>query len=121
MARAVNAYQLTKLERLWLNLTCRRKNYKSQLFFGKYLDVKQAVDPSLILWENLGSSIWHRAYRIVIITFVSCLLLSVTLMINVYTQYKERELKAYNSQIQCDPSITIDPSAALIDYNKGSN
>jgi len=42
-------------------------------------------------------------------------------MINLYTQYKERELKAYNPQIQCDPAISIDPSAALADYNKGVN
>ena len=121
MARAVNAYQLNSFERLWLDLTCRRGKYKSRNFLDRYLDVKQAVDPSLILWENLGSSIWHRAQRVVVITFVSFLLLCITLMINVYTQYKERELKAYNPQIQCDPTISIDPSAALVDYDKGAN
>ena len=42
-------------------------------------------------------------------------------MINVYTYYKERELKAHNPQIQCDPAISIDPSAALVDYDKGAN
>ena len=42
-------------------------------------------------------------------------------MINVYSQKKANELKKYNSQIQCDPSIKIDPAAALADYNKGEN
>ena len=40
MARAVNAYSLHPLERLWLYLTLRFQNYKDKLFLSKYLDVK---------------------------------------------------------------------------------
>jgi len=96
MARAVNAYQLHSLERFWLFATCRIKNYEDKLFITKYLDVKQAVDPSLILWENLGSSMWVRAQRVSLIAIVAFLLLCITLMINLYTQKKANELKVYN-------------------------
>jgi len=85
MARALSAYRLHRLERIWLYFTFRFDSYKDKLFLEKYLDIKQAVDPSLILWENLGSSIWARARRIVIIAIVAFLLLSVTLMINLYS------------------------------------
>lgn len=85
MARILNAYSLTRVERLWLYITCRWKNFSDKLFYGSYLDVKKAIDPSLILWENLGSSMWWRALRIVFIAIVAALLLSVTLIINVYS------------------------------------
>lgn len=53
------------------------------------------MEPDLILWENLGFSMKQRAIRIVLIAVTVILLLSVTVMINLYAAKKTDELKAY--------------------------
>lgn len=66
---------------------------------GNYLDVTRAVDPSLILWENLGSSGIQRFFRAVFILIIAAFLLCVTLLINLYSAKKGNDLKASNPQI----------------------
>ena len=74
VARAEQAYMLSAWSRCWLWVTCRSKRYRDKQLLGKYLSVKRAIDPSLILWENLGYSQKERILRTTITSVVALIL-----------------------------------------------
>lgn len=74
VARAEQAYMLSSWTRGWLWLTCRSKQYREKYFLGNYLRVKKAIDPSLILWENLGYTRKERFIRTSITSVVAIIL-----------------------------------------------
>ena len=58
-ARLVQAYNESRVSRCCTSCCCccvDKATYKRKLFHKKWLDVEKAVEPSLILWENLGLS-----------------------------------------------------------------
>lgn len=63
-----------------------KKGYKSKLFKGRFLNVEQAVEPSLILWENLGITSFKRCLRISISTLVAIVLLIITTLLILYVK-----------------------------------
>lgn len=67
--------------RAWLWLTCRSKVYKNKFFNGKYLSVQKAIDPSLILWENLGVSQKERLIRTLFTTLLGIILVCLVIAI----------------------------------------
>jgi len=68
-ARAKEIYSKTIFTRFWLYITCRENEYRSTYLLDRYLKVRKAEEPTLILWENLGYNMVHRAWRII---FTSC-------------------------------------------------
>jgi len=62
-------------------MTCRSKRYKDKEMLGKYLSVKRTIDPSLILWENLGYSQKERLFRTLITSIVALILVCAVIAI----------------------------------------
>ena len=55
--RLIQAYTQSRVSLCCTACCCccvDKKTYKRKLFHGKWLKVEQAVEPSLIIWENLG-------------------------------------------------------------------
>ena len=61
---------------------CSSKRYQHLILQGKFLKVKEARDPSLILWENLGFTTFEQSMRIFVSSIVGILLLVITAVIN---------------------------------------
>ena len=75
----MNAYNKTRTYRcctFYCSDCCvDKKTYRRKLFHNKWLSVTQAVEPSLIMWENLGLTKKGRCIRVIFISFISLLLL----------------------------------------------
>jgi len=83
------------------------------LFHGKWLKVEQAVEPSLINWENLGLSQTQRCCRISFATIVSVLLLCATTLGILYAKVQENQLT--QKSVTCNASVEITQASALAD------
>jgi len=66
------------------------------LFEGRYLKVKRATDPSLILWENLGYTMTARAVRTLFTTIVAFLLVCVVIALNVYQRTADDAINKFS-------------------------
>jgi len=71
---------------------CDTENVKHLAFGKKILKVEEAIDPSLILWENLGSSIFERRLRMLFTSFLCLIILIITCLINLYAVTADTEL-----------------------------
>ena len=83
-----------------------KKTYRRKLFHKKWLQVDQAVEPSLIMWENLGITRKARCFRITIASFISLLLLLTTTLLILYVKVWETELKSDKITCASDSEIT---------------
>lgn len=63
--------------------------------------MEQAVDPSLILWENLGSSKQERNVRIFVTGIIAFLLLLLVANINLLQSVADAEIQKSFPQIEC--------------------
>jgi len=70
-----------------------KKSYKEKLFHGRWLKVDQAIEPSLILWENLGVSRKNRCLRILGRIIISIILVIATTTFILYVKIYEDDLK----------------------------
>eukprot|EP00981_Chlorochromonas_danica_P004112 scaffold801_cov178-Ochromonas_danica.AAC.17 len=57
---------------------------------GKYLLVKEAPEPSVIIWENLSFSSWMRHRRRVLTTFMAFLLIGISLIMVFSSKYLQQ-------------------------------
>jgi len=105
-ARFVNAYQMTSLSRFIFGLSCccciNKESYERKLFFGKWLKVREAIDPTLILWENLGISQKERCLRITLKGIISAILVLATTLFILYAKIYESNVN--ENQVICDES-----------------
>lgn len=54
-ARFKQAYNMNKLQRLWVTVCCccaDKESFYRKLFHGRFLQVESAMEPSLIMWEH---------------------------------------------------------------------
>lgn len=63
---------------------------------GHYLNVKSARDPSLILWENLGSGKIDRTFRIGFTTLLGFILLLITASINLWGATVDKSVQEFS-------------------------
>jgi len=93
----IKAYNESRCRLCFLRTACDccadKRDYKKKLFQGKFLKVERAVEPSLIIWENLGISKKQRCCRIVCSTFIAFLLLLATTLLILYVKIQEIDLK----------------------------
>lgn len=119
-ARLLNAYNKSKCSLCCTACCCFNKTskqaYKKKLFHGDWLKVDEAVDPSLINWENLGLSRKARCVRITCLSFVAIILLVATTLAILYAKVKESEMKQDN--ITCSADSDITQEMALIDSQR---
>ena len=87
--RLIQAYTQSRVSLCCTACCCccvDKKTYKRKLFHGKWLKVEQAVEPSLIIWENLGFTAQARCCRITFATIISLLLLFATTLLILYVK-----------------------------------
>jgi len=63
---------------------------------GYQLKVDKAIEPTLILWENLGFSMKHRCIRTLLTTFICLLFMTATLFIMMYMKEVEYDIQTFN-------------------------
>lgn len=100
--RAINAYKVGSCRRWCLtNLCCQGGRFKSKMFMGKWLRVKEAKAPDIIKWENLRSSRSERCFRALGTSLLSLLLIAGTFVLLLVAQYYQKEMQSYSPQIEC--------------------
>jgi len=97
--RAKNVFTQSLPARCWLKCTCRGSRYREKLFENKYLKVSSAMDPSLILWENLGYSQQARTVRVAVTSFIAFLLLVICSLINLYGADSDESIQSFSPQV----------------------
>jgi len=84
--------------------------------YGKLPHVDEARDPSLILWENLGTRRFERFFRILFTSIIACILLLCTALINLLAVTADTKIQAFSPQVECADSASITAEQALNDY-----
>jgi len=69
--------------------------------------VNEARDPSLILWENLGTRKFERFFRILFTTIIALALLLITAVINLFAADADERIQAFSPQVECVDSASI--------------
>ena len=111
-ARLITAYGTSRSSRClaaWCCAGCVDKDeYRHKLFHKRWLRVEQAVEPSLINWENLGLTMCQRRVRWVIgVLFALALLLLATICIT-YVKVEQDSLSQDTPVCASDTAITRD-------------
>ena len=78
--------------------------------------MEEAVEPSLINWENLGLSKQARCCRITFASIIALVLLLATTLFILYAKVKENELKL--DKIVCSSTVQITEAEAVENYSK---
>mmetsp|Transcript_18073 Transcript_18073/g.13020 ORF Transcript_18073/g.13020 Transcript_18073/m.13020 type:complete len:134 (+) Transcript_18073:1773-2174(+) len=97
-------------------LCCCSKRYKHKYFFSRWLRVTPAIDPSLILWENLGFTRRQRNMRIVFTSIVTIILIACAATAIIFAKEIDKDLQEISPQVACDANIDITQSMAYYDY-----
>ena len=96
-ARLKSAYNHSRLSVCCTRCCCSccvdKKTYRRKLFSGQWLKVEQSVEPSLIIWENLGLSLKNRCIRTTGAALISLILLLATTLLILYVKVFETDLK----------------------------
>mmetsp|Transcript_20514 Transcript_20514/g.25230 ORF Transcript_20514/g.25230 Transcript_20514/m.25230 type:complete len:128 (+) Transcript_20514:1742-2125(+) len=117
-ARMIKAYDTSRCW-LWLmrclcDCCVDKSEYRHKLFKGRYLRAEQAVEPTLILWENLGVTKKQRCFRIFLSSLFAIMLLLATTFLILYVKIQENELK--QDQVRCTLAEEITREQALSDH-----
>ena len=119
-ARLKSAYNYSRMSVCCTRCCCccvDKETYNRKLFHGQWLKVEQSVEPSLIIWENLGLSMKNRCLRTTGTALISLLLLLATTLLILYVKVFETDLK--QDDVICGTagsSITL--NEAWTDYQK---
>ncbi|CDW73927.1 UNKNOWN [Stylonychia lemnae] len=116
--RALQAYEDGYLTRLFGKyLCCKYWDYKQKKFLDKWIKVKPAKSPDIILWQNLKVGNCQRFGRIMIITFVTLILMIITFLILIIAKKFENQAEEYSPQIDC-PDTEVSQQDAYLDQQK---
>lgn len=121
-ARLVRAYNWS-----WTRIFCHKiccccvdkKGYKRRLFHGKFLRVEEAIEPSLINWENLDLSKAQRFCRTFVATIFAIILLVGTTGLISWAKVQENDLKL--DSITCSTEVEITELQAVEGYDKSND
>jgi hypothetical protein len=87
-----------------------------KLFFERWLQVEHAINPSLIMWQNLGYSKVDRCFRIILTSLVSLILIVATMFVVLGQSAINTQINQISPQINCvdqDPSpYTLESATA---------
>ena len=78
--------------------------------------MKEAPEPSVILWKNLSVGRFNRFTRTVIVTFITALLLACSVTGIVITKYYQDQYSSKYNLNSCG-DITVTMTQAFIDYS----
>jgi hypothetical protein len=63
--------------------------------------VNRAVDPTLILWENLGYSKKSRYLYMLLTSLIALILICACIIINLYGRVADNEIQKFSPQVEC--------------------
>lgn len=108
-------FEATKVS--WFNRTFRAKKFEAKQFRGTFLNIKEAPEPDVIIWENQHIGDFSRMLRTGLVTFITVILLIASfggIIISKY--YQDQAAKEYDVSICGKEVITI--TEAYQDYLK---
>ena len=85
------------------------------MFHNKWLIVDRAIEPSLIMWENLGYGRRDRCLRIICTTIIAMILLTFTVLIILVIRTQESDLHDFTPEINCSMLPTVSQEQAFLD------
>ena len=103
--RCLQAYRYHYFK--WLCFRCcvccfnDKINYDKKMFHNKWLRVDKAIEPSLIMWENLGYNKKDRCMRIFCTTITSLILLIITVLTVLVLRSQDSGLREFTPEINC--------------------
>lgn len=99
-ARLLRAYQMGTFKQNLL-MCCFRNNIQNKLFYEHFLRVDKAIDPTLIMWQNLGYSKASRRFRTAFMWLVSVLLILGTMYVVMQQALLNKSINQISPQIDC--------------------
>ena len=107
--RVLNALKPKKFRRC-----CNRKKFEQRYINGKWLEVYEAPQPSIILWENLSVTAFNRFLRILLVSLISGGLIAITFVLMVLCKNYQSDLTSSYNASSC-PDRTISKEDAYRD------
>jgi hypothetical protein len=105
--RALAAYEDGPITRLLNTIfCCKCRDYQKKKFYDKWLKVKSAYSPDIILWENLKIGKCNRFLRILLVSFIAAILIAGTFAIVIIAKNFQNNAEEYSPTIDC-PSSTV--------------
>lgn len=95
-----------------------KKNYEKKKFHNNWLQVDKAIEPSLIMWENLGYNRKNRCQRIFCTTLTAVILLLVTMLIILAIRSYDSGLRKFAPEINCAKLPRVNEDLAFSDQLK---
>lgn len=108
----------------WLCFRCceccfsDKKNYDKKMFHNRWLRVDKAIEPSLIMWENLGYNKRERCVRTLCTTLAAGLLLFITMMFILAIRSYDSGLRKFTPAINCAKLPEVSENQAFQDHLK---
>ena len=88
------------------------------MFHNKWLYVDKAIEPSLIMWENLGYNKQDRFLRIFFTTITSLILLIITVLTVLVLRTQDSGLREFTPEINCSKHPEVDEKLAFKDQQQ---
>lgn len=85
------------------------------MFHNSWLLVDKAIEPSLIMWENLGYNKQQRNMRIVCTTLTAGILLTLTVFIVLVIRTQKSSLADFAPEINCKEQQNLTQELAFKD------
>lgn len=114
--RALVGFQHNRFFRYFFSVfyCCTPKLYRKKLFRDKWIKVKRAVEPELLIWENFGVTKKSRFVRILLYLIFVVFMLGVCFFIIGILEKQSDNAQELIPNVQC-PEV-VDASAANLDY-----
>ena len=93
-----------------------KKNYDKKMFHNRWLQVDRAIEPSLIMWENLGYNKKARCYRIGCTSLTAGILLIITMLCILAIRSYDSGLRDFTPSINCAAVPVVDEDLAFKDH-----
>lgn len=116
--RTMHAYNMGFCNRLCLKCCCRGKELKPKLFQNRWLNITRAVDPTLIMWQNLGSRKRDRCCRTTITSIVAFVLCLATIAAILYAKDIDTQSNEFAPTTNCPTEFEITRDMAYEDYKE---
>ena len=100
--RAIKAFSHGFLARTLLScLCCRHIRYQQKKLLGRWLKVKTAPAPDIILWENLKVGKCTRCLRILVTSLVTIVIVAVTFAVVLLAKDFQNQAESYSPSVEC--------------------
>eukprot|EP00347_Sterkiella_histriomuscorum_P019500 403341392 len=104
--RVLNAFKDGSITRFFKTyFCCKCIHYNKKKFLGKWIKVKEAKAPDIILWENLKTGKCSRFWRILLIAIVTVIIIVAAFFIIIEAKNFENKAQDFSPQIECPDQV----------------